>query len=177
VLLGLFSSGFLAKVLAGAVALAAVGGVAVTMPREPVGVPTQTSTTTQALVEAETSSGASGTSSPPETETPTADVLVQRAHDYARDMQEWGKCVSAEARDHSGGSFDPVQACGETPTAADHGLGQEQAPGLAKIKGNQTEDRAADRPAKPEQSNRPDQPDKIDDQVGDFSTADSEGDN
>jgi hypothetical protein len=176
VLFGLFSSGFLAKTLAGAVALAAVGGVAATMPREPAGVPTQTSTTTQALVGAETPLAVSGTLVPTEMDTSAAEVLVQRAYEYARELQGWGECVSAAARNHPGGPFDPVQACGEAPAAADHGLGQEQAPGLTKIKDDQSEDPAAYPPAKPEHPDKPIKPEKVDNQVGDSAGVDSEDD-
>ena len=90
-----------------------------------------------------------------EYEAPPAEVLAQRAYDFAQEVQNWGECVSAAAREHYGGTFDPAAACGETPTAADRGLVKTQAPGQAKATDRSAE---ADQPVKPGQPEKPDQP-------------------
>ena len=117
-LLGIFSSGFLAKMVIGAVAVAALGGVAVSLPHEaadaPIGAPASTQTflhTDTALVETDLVEPL-----------PADDALLERVHAYVESVQQWGDCVSDAARKHSGEPFDPKTTCGPTPAAAEHGL-------------------------------------------------------
>ena len=114
-LLGILSSGFLAKMLLGAVAVAAFGGVAVSLPAD---APEAPPASAQTLLQTDA----------PFVETDLVqpvladDALLERVHAYVASVQEWGDCVSEAARDHSGERFDPKEACGDTPIAATHGL-------------------------------------------------------
>ena len=115
-LLGILSSGFLAKMLLGAVAVAAVGGV-VASANGNAGAPSATTATAQTLLQNEAPLAAD---LPPLISADNA--LVERIFEYADAVQQWGDCVSAAAREHSGGPFDPKATCGATPDAIEHGL-------------------------------------------------------
>jgi hypothetical protein len=117
-LLGILSSGFLAKMVLGAVAVTALGGVAVSLPHETADAPIGPPASTQTLLQTDTA--------PVETDLveplPAGDALLERVHAYVESVQQWGDCVSDAAREHSGGPFDPKTTCGTTPAAAEHGL-------------------------------------------------------
>jgi hypothetical protein len=111
-----------------------------------------------------------------------AQDLVEQAETFAAEVEAWGACVAEAARTHAGEAFDPKEACGETPTAADHGLGTAHAPGLEgktvpnttkvdkpdpSVKADDTEDEdagdeipAADKPTKPDKPTKADKPDE-----------------
>jgi hypothetical protein len=136
VLLGLFSSGFVAKMLVGAVAVAAVGGVAAGVTAQPRSRPAPTPTVAPSFVPADAATP------------PTApDELIELVNEFVDDVRAWGDCVSAAAQDHDAGAFDPKVACGETPTASDHGLndGRLPLPDKADDKITKTADKADDK--------------------------------
>ena len=127
-LFAVFSSGILVKTLLGAVALAAVGGVAATTvlgsddpPDAPaivaasIGPTTSTTTTTTGT----TALPAVAPTANPEASSP---VDVAAVADYATAIQLWAECVSTAASAHSGGAFDPQAACGPHPNATDFGI-------------------------------------------------------
>ena len=117
-LLGILSSGFLAKMVLGAVAVTALGGVAVSLPHETADAPIGPPASTQTLLQTDTA--------PVETDLveplPADDALLERVHAYVESVQQWGDCVSDEARKHSGGPFDPKTVCNDMPAASEHGL-------------------------------------------------------
>jgi hypothetical protein len=124
----MLSSGFLVKMLAGAVALAAVGGVAVSLPEVPSDPPQTTSSVaaTDPIVvpDARVSFDSFDTA---EAMMISAIRQAERARQFAGQMQAWGECVAAEASAHSGGPFDPKAACGSEPDPGSFGL--DDAPG------------------------------------------------
>lgn len=127
-LIGLFSSGLLAKAMLGSVALAAVGGWAATSALSP---PPNSHAPPPALIEH--TSEETIVELPPvsiEQPTPTLDEVAstardqaEKAHELAEAAQTWADCVSDLATEHRGGPFDPKAACGERPTPSDFGLG------------------------------------------------------
>jgi hypothetical protein len=149
VLFGLLSSSLLAKVVFGAAALAAVGGVAAAMPSPD---------TAPAPVTAVVQPPAHATPASVGTASGRAEQdLVHLAEQFAAEVEVWGQCVAEEARAHSGEAFDPEEACGEPPKASDHGLGTDNAPGLNKVDGEtipaaQSEQDKVDNPNKPVKS-------------------------
>ena len=116
-LLGILSSGFLAKMVLGAVAVAAVGGVVVSGNGN-AGAPPATTATAQTLLQTQAPVLAADLVPSISAD----DALVERVYEYADAVQRWGDCVSAAAREHSGGPFDPKATCGATPDATEHGL-------------------------------------------------------
>ena len=146
-LLGILSSGFLAKMLIGAVAVAAVGGVAVSVPRQAAEPPTGATATTQTVLQTD----ASLLDLDLVESVPADDAFLERIHEYVEAVEQWGDCVSVAARDHSGGPFDPNAACGEMPMAAERGLKTSPLPGqAADAPGQQTDPpgQATDAPGK-----------------------------
>jgi hypothetical protein len=159
-LLGMLSSGFLAKMLIGAVAVAAMGGVAVSGLRQAAEPPTGATATTQTFLQTE----ASLLDLDLVESVRAGDAFVERVHEYVEAVEQWGDCVSVAARDHSGGPFDPEAACGETPMAAEHGLKTSPLPGKAADAPGQQPDppgKAADAPGQ-----QPDPPGKAADAPG-----------
>jgi hypothetical protein len=117
-LLGILSSGFLAKMLLGVMAVEAVGGVVVSGNGDAGDPPFAATATTQTLLQTEAPLVAADLA--PSVSGDNA--LVEQVHEYAEAVQQWGDCVSAAAREHSGGPFDPKTTCGATPAATEHGL-------------------------------------------------------
>jgi hypothetical protein len=155
VIFGLLSSGFLTKMALGTVALAAAGGIAVSLP-----VVEQAPIVVEASVPSEVP-GAQVVNGPND-----ADETVRHAEEFAAEVRSWGQCVAEAASEHSGGAFDPVEACGPTPSPDDHGLGKAHAPGLNTIEIDEadgkvlpptarTDEEKADNPNKPENSGKP----------------------
>ena len=138
-LVGLLSSGFLAKLLLGAVAVAAVGGVAATMPRTTPYAPFEAAATTQTLLQVNVPVKPEALAATEEA-MPATEALVENVHEYAMALQMWGDCVSEAARGHSGTSFDPKTACGETPAAAAYGFSDRRPSALVKA-----DEKAADK--------------------------------
>jgi hypothetical protein len=143
-LFGLLSSSLLAKVVFGAAALAAVGGVAAAMPSPDIA-PAPATTVVQPLANSTSVSNVYSTAE---------QDLVHEATQFAAEVVAWGECVAEAARAHSGEAFDPEEACGDTPKASDHGLGTESAPGLNKVDGEtipvgQSDQDKVDNPNKP----------------------------
>jgi hypothetical protein len=133
-LFGLLSSGFLVKLLLGAVAVAAVGGVtasAVRQSDEPavaveVMVPeTQAPATTVEELEPETITVTEATS----TTVVAEDGQISSAQEYAAAVQVWADCVSREAAAHSGGAFDPHEECPDKPSPHEFGFDVLEPPG------------------------------------------------
>lgn len=154
----------------GAVALAAVGGVAVSLPGQ---VPATTSTTIPSVAPE------GGPAVSVADDDPTEERLIEQVLLYAAEVQAWGDCVSAAARTHSGGAFDPAEACGESPSAAAHGLGGDRSMASPEDRAARAEEKAAqkaaqadDLPNKPDKPEKPDMPEKAERPVGD----DPEGD-
>ena len=116
-LLGILSSGFLAKMVLGAVAVASAGAVAVSRPAEPADAPMVNPTATQTLLQSEAPLIETEV-----VETLPPNALLERVSAYAESVQKWGECVSDAAREHSGGPFDPKEACDDMPAASEHGL-------------------------------------------------------
>lgn len=166
VLLGLLSSGFLAKMALGAAALAAVGGIAVTLPTaDPPPEPATTVTDTSTPVEMPGAQITTGRDS--------GSDIARLAEEFTGKVKDWGKCVSEEASAHSEGPFDPRDKCGEVPHPADFGLGTAHAPGLNKVENGDSDgkvlpasarsgDEKIDNPNKPDQTDRPANPNKPD---------------
>jgi hypothetical protein len=129
-LFGLLSSGLVVKLFVGAVAVAAVGSVAASAVRtDAVPPPVATtvvhrSTTLATTPDATASSDAGNTPAPPVAPATADDVdsQVAAAHEYAAAIQEWADCVSREASAHSGGPFDPHEACPFKPMLGKYGL-------------------------------------------------------
>ena len=109
-LLGILSSGFLAKMVLGAVAVAAAGAVAVSLPYEAADAPFVNPAATEILLQTETPLIETEV-----VETLPANALLERVSAYVESVQQWSDCVSNAAREHSGGPFDPKEACGDTP--------------------------------------------------------------
>ncbi|MDR9450556.1 MAG: hypothetical protein RI637_04990 [Acidimicrobiia bacterium] len=156
----------------GAVALAAVGGVAANLPGQ---APAATPPTIQPMAPG------GGPAVLVAGEDPTHERLIEQVLLYATEVEAWGECVSAAARIHSGEAFDPAEACGESPKAAAHGLGGDRsnpedraakADETAAQKAAQADDEADDPPNKPDKPAKPDMPEKAERPVGD----DPEGD-
>jgi hypothetical protein len=160
-LLGILSSGFLAKMVLGAVAVAAAGAVAVSRPAEPADAPIVSPAATEILLQTEAPLIETEV-----VETLPSNVLLERVSAYVESVQEWGECVSDAAREHSGEPFDPKEACDDMPAASEHGLDtirgnsanapgqQEQPPGKAADAPGQQEQppgKAADAPGQQEQ--------------------------
>ena len=136
----LLTSSLLLKSLLGAVAVAAVGGVAgaALQPAEdPVLVVAGSVTTTVAVASTEppvttgtaevTSVSIDATQEEVEEATSSSD---QDVAGFVAAIQSWADCISDAASAHSGGRFDPALACDERPSPADYGLGHsEDAPG------------------------------------------------
>jgi hypothetical protein len=133
-LVGILSSGFLVKMLMGAVALAAVGGVTASLRSEPVPVAGDVIPVVETMIP-----GTSTTFSTAATDTPaigtdddtgvdagksaTANGGESAAvHDYAVSIQAWAECVSDAVTAHLGGEFDPSAACGDLPAPGDFGV-------------------------------------------------------
>lgn len=140
----------------GAVALAAVGGVAVSLPSQD---PATTSTTIQSTAPE------GGPAVLVASEDPTDERLVEQVLLYAAEVQAWGECVSATARTHSGGAFDPAETCGESPKAAAHGLGGDRSMANSEDRAAKADEKAAQKAAQVDEEiddppNRPDKPDK-----------------
>lgn len=117
-------SGLLAKLLAGTVALAAVGGVAVTVlaPDHPEMSPAVASGDLPDV---------STTDNPFSSVAPDLAAIVDEAEreadnakELAAKMQEWARCVSEQARKHSDEGFNALAAC-PRPRPEDFGLGTE----------------------------------------------------
>jgi hypothetical protein len=130
--LGFVSSGFLLKMLLGAVALATVGGVAAsTVPHREEARPATTTITTEAVVVADTATVTSGpevvaTATDPKVFPEVDSVIATAAHEYAAEIQLWADCVSEAASAHTGGRFDPLAGC---PRPSDFDLPAVAAPG------------------------------------------------
>lgn len=149
VLLGLLSSGLLAKVALGAAALAAVGGVAATMASTG-SAPTPVTAVAQPLATTSTAGLGTASSNAQQVLVPqTEPDLVHQAEQFAAELEVWGECVAEAARAHSGEAFDPEEACGETPKASDHGLGTAHAPGLHNVDGETIPAAQTDKVANP----------------------------
>ncbi len=156
----------------GAVALAAVGGVAASLPGQ---APATTSTTIQSVAPG------GGPAILVAGEDPTDERLVDQVLLYAAEVQAWGECVSAAARTHSGGAFDPAETCGESPKAAAHGLGSDRSMANSEDRAAKADEKAAqqavkaddqaddppDKPDKPDKPGKPDRPGKAEAAVGD----------
>lgn len=144
VLLGLLSSGFLAKMLIGAAAVAAIGGAATGISRVTPDPGIARTTTTSSIVETEVpASGlvAPGTAVNVVAEPPASEELVERALAYVTEVETWGECVSLAAREHSGEGLDPKEECGEMPAASDLDLEDEKtADKIAKTEDKATKD-------------------------------------
>lgn len=147
--LGLLSSAFLLRMLFGAVAVAAVGGVAAAAVLQD-GAPnivTQAVPATSARAVSDPTGAIPGltttTTTTTDVATTTAETVpvgsadpdgaaqqVEAVHEYAAAIQVWADCVSDAAAAHSAGKFDRVAACGEKPRAGVFGLGvDDDAPG------------------------------------------------
>jgi hypothetical protein len=124
------------KMLLGAVALAAVGGVAAsTVPHREEARPATTTITTEAVVVADTATATSGpevvaTATDPKVFPEVDSAIATAAHEYAAEIQLWAECVSAAASAHTGGRFDPLAAgCPDKPRPSDFDLPAVAAPG------------------------------------------------
>jgi hypothetical protein len=146
---GLLSSGLLLKGLLGAVALAAVGGVTASAvmdddePAAVVAAPPETVTTadvpefaaadvpefappvdfTQTTMSSEfyqTTTSAAVVTGEASQVNPADQVAA--AHSYAAAVRGWADCVAEAAQEHSGGAFNPFEACPDKPDPATFGL-------------------------------------------------------
>jgi hypothetical protein len=148
-LVGILSSGFLVKMLMGAVALAAVGGVTASLRSEPVPVAGDVIPVVETMIPS-----TSTTFAPAATDTPAVvtddDTRVDTdesatrnggesaaVYDYVVSIQAWAECVSDAATAHLGGEFYPSEICGDLPEPGDFGVDgrdddgdSEGAPGL-----------------------------------------------
>ena len=123
-LIGLLSSGLLAKAMLGSVALAAVGGWAATSAlSQPPGSQTPPPVPVERISEDTLRNTIVELSPALDEVLTTAQDQVEKAHDLAEASQTWADCVSDLAAAHRGGPFDPKSACGERPTPSDFGLG------------------------------------------------------
>jgi hypothetical protein len=121
----LFSSGILAKTLLGAVALAAVGGAASTVlqSEDPVVEPNEivAPSTSQAEVVAAVDTS-------PSAPDDSDGIIIEAGRDdeavaaFVAAVQAWSDCVSEAASAHSGGAFDPHEACPDKPRPGDFGV-------------------------------------------------------
>ena len=119
-LVGILSSGFLVKMLMGAVALAAVGGATASLRSEPV--PAAADVIPAVITTVMPSTTATPfviTDDDVSESTPEVGAAVD---EYVVAVQIWAACVSDAATAHSGGSFDPREACGPRPEPGDFGL-------------------------------------------------------
>ena len=135
-ILGLFSSGFLLKMLLGAVAVAAVGGVAASTMMQPNAPQLLSPATTLAVAPTvdstviTTAGDATPVTVESEVESPNGDTSQRAAAEaYVAAVQEWANCVAEAASDHSGERFDPMAACPNKPSPQDHGFPANDAPG------------------------------------------------
>jgi hypothetical protein len=146
----------------GAVAVAAAGAVAVSLPYEAADAPFVNPAATEILLQTETPLIETEV-----VETLPANALLERVSAYVESVQQWSDCVSNAAREHSGGPFDPKEACGDTPAASEHGLNtirgnstaapgqQEQPPGKAADAPGQQEQPPGKSTAAPGQQEQP----------------------
>ena len=125
-LVGLFSSGLLAKLMLGSVALAAVGSWAaatVMAPPPPIVLsptaPVAEATTSTTVAEGPALKDAPAVSV--EEAVSAAEDQAAKAHDFAAATQEWADCVSTAAIAHSGGEFSPWEEC-RHPRLSDFGM-------------------------------------------------------
>ncbi len=150
-IVGIFSSGFLLKMLMGAVALATVGGVTASLQSDPVAAssspPPAAATVVPNLVP---STIAAVVPIDSDTEVPDAVVdptrgsdQVAAAHEYVAAVQAWADCVSEAASTHSRGTFDPVAVCEKPSTPADFDIPghDEDGPGASEDAPGHDEDR------------------------------------
>ena len=170
-LIGLFSSGFLLKMLLGAVALATVGGVTASLQTDPVvasaGPPPTvvTRAPVTSVVEATVESNTDDSSEL----IAAANEQAAAAHEYVDAIQAWANCVSEAASAHSGGPFDPGAVCDDRPTPADFGIPghDEDGPGESE----NAPGREEDGPGKSE-----DAPGRVDDADKDDTDGDADAD-
>jgi hypothetical protein len=143
--LGLFTSGFLAKMLLGGAALAAAGAVVATVAApDPAPSSPDPTTTTDAVVTATTSTVVTDllpddpTTTLPATLPETAAAQAASAHDLVTAVQAWADCVAAAASAQGEGPLDFKVSCGPAPSPADYGLGTANpAPGQDKEPGRE----------------------------------------
>ena len=141
---GLLSSGLLFKILAGAIAFAAVGGVAATTvfdadsaavlteqgnsPAEGVAAPVGDTRASESNTPPSASPAVTGSSEPGLAETgstdsiPAATTVIEagaasQVSTFAVAAQAWAECVAHQAQ--TAATFDPVQSCGEPPDPDD----------------------------------------------------------
>jgi hypothetical protein len=119
------------KMLMGAVAVAAVGGVAATAISQPDPPQLLSPATTQAVAAPAATTVAAADDPVPATLGFVDSDPSQRtaAEAYVAAVQEWAACVAAAASAHTGGSFDPLVACPDKPSPQDHGFPANDAPG------------------------------------------------
>ena len=131
VLVGLFSSGLLAKLMLGSVALAAVGSwaAATVMAPPPPIVISPTAPVAEATTSTTVAEG-SALKDPPavsvEEAVSAAEDQAAKAHEFAAATQTWANCVSSAAIAHRGGEFSPWEECPDHPRLSDFGLGDGQ---------------------------------------------------
>ncbi len=101
------------------------------MPRDTPSAPFEAAATAQTLLQANVPVKPEALAATEEA-MPATEALVENVHEYATALQMWGDCVSEAARDHSGTSFDPKTACGETPAAAAYGFSDRRPSALVK---------------------------------------------
>ena len=145
-LVGLFSSGLLAKLMLGSVALAAVGSWAAATAMAP---PTPVVISPAAPV-AEATTSTTVAEGPALRDAPAASVeeVLSAAEDqaanaleFATATQTWADCVSNAAILHRGGEFSPWDACHEYPRPSDFRLGEGQGrPDIPPGRENKPED-------------------------------------
>ena len=124
--LGILSSGILVKMLMGAVALAAVGGVTASLRSEAV----SASADPVPAVTAAASPGTTVTPVVASTDETIAAVELSNetgavpdaVHEYVLAVQAWAECVAEAATAHSGGAFDPHENCLDYAVPGDFGL-------------------------------------------------------
>jgi hypothetical protein len=133
----------LLKSLLGAVAVAAVGGVAgaALQPAEdPVLATTAAPETTVVATTVEASTitlapvtTAADVDSSQTQEDGITSPVDQEVAEFVFAVQSWADCVAEKASTHSGGRFDPVAECGARPSPADYSIGNSgNAPGQSE---------------------------------------------
>jgi hypothetical protein len=122
--------------LLGAVAVAAVGGVAASTMMQPNAPQLLSPATTLAVAPTvdstviTTAGDATPVTVESEVESPNGDTSQRAAAEaYVAAVQEWANCVAEAASDHSGERFDPMAACPNKPSPQDHGFPANDAPG------------------------------------------------
>ena len=131
VLVGLFSSGLLVKLMLGAVALAAVGSwaAATVMAPPPPIVISPTAPVAEATTSTTVAEGPALRDPPAasvEEVVSAAEDQAAKAHEFATATQNWANCVSTKAILHRGGEFSPWEACPGHPRLSDFGLSEGQ---------------------------------------------------